>query len=50
MYDIIIENGQIVDGSGETAFQADLGIKDGKIASIGQLVGQEAQEQIDATG
>ena len=50
VYDIIIANGQIVDGSGKPAFQADLGIKDGKIASIGQLVGQEAQEQIDATG
>lgn len=50
MYDIIIENGQIVDGSGELAFRADLGIRDEKIVSIGGLAEQEAKERIDATG
>lgn len=49
MYDILIKNGQIIDGSGEAGYQADLGIKDGKIVCIGQLAAEQAQETIDAT-
>ena len=31
LYDLVIKNGSIVDGSGNEKFQADVGIKDGYI-------------------
>ena len=48
-YDLLIKNGLIVDGTGKPAYQADLGINDGKIAEIGSLTG-DAKRVIDATG
>jgi len=33
MYDILIRNGTIVDGSGMPRYRADVGIADGKIAA-----------------
>jgi len=48
-YDIIIRNGQVYDGSGTTPIDADVAVKDGRIAAIGQDLGEAAQE-IDATG
>ena len=50
MLDIIIRNGSIVDGSGRPRFRADLGVKDGKIALIGDLSESQAGEVIDAAG
>lgn len=50
MYDIIIERGRVIDGSGNPWFRADIGIKDGKIAKIGLLKDEEAKERIDAGG
>ena len=35
MYDVIIENGVVLDGTGSPWFKADVGVKDGKIATIG---------------
>ncbi len=49
MYDIIIRNGTIIDGSGMPRFRADLGIEGGKIAAIGRLH-ENAHETIDADG
>src|SRR5580658_7407530 len=49
MYDILIRNGTIVDGSGMPRFRADLGIANGKIAAIGRLH-ENARETIDADG
>lgn len=48
MYDLIIKNGQIYDGTGNPATQLDLGIKDGKIKKIGHLDDAEATQIIDA--
>src|SRR3569832_2039191 len=48
-YDIIIRHGRVVDGSGNPAYFADLAIKDGKIAAIGEIQGT-APRKIDATG
>jgi N-acyl-D-amino-acid deacylase len=50
MYDIIIENGRVLDGTGNPWFRADIGIKDGKIAAICCLKNAEARERIDAGG
>ena len=38
MYDIIIKNGRIIDGSGMPAYFADIAIQSGKIARIGYLL------------
>lgn len=48
-YDIVIKNGTVIDGTGAPRFQADVGIVDGKIKTIGVING-EARETIDATG
>ena len=37
-YDILILNGEIYDGSGNTPFKADIGIKDSVIVTIGNFV------------
>ena len=49
MYDIIIKNGTIIDGSGKPMFRADLGIQEGKITHIGDLKNDHAETEIDAT-
>ena len=46
-YDLLIKNGSVIDGTGSATKQADLGIKDGIIVSIGQIEG-DALETIDA--
>ena len=50
MFDVLIENGEIIDGSGQNGFRADVGILNGKIAAIGNLKGQEAVERVEAAG
>jgi len=50
MYDILIKNGQIVDGSGKPAFYGDLAVKDGKIAAIAPGIDAPAARVIDAAG
>lgn len=47
-YDLLITNARIVDGSGNPWFRADIGIKDGRIASIGRLAPANASKTIDA--
>lgn len=49
-YDLIIEHGWVLDGTGTPAVQADLGIRDGRIAKVGNLADAEATQRIDATG
>ena len=50
MFDVMIKNGRVVDGTGSPWFKADLGIKNGKIAKIGSLNSTQANKLIDATG
>ena len=49
MYDLLIKNGLVVDGSGGASYAADVGIKDGKIASMGRI-NEKARQTIDAEG
>ena len=49
-YDIVIENGSLIDGSGSPAREADVGILEGKIAAIGDLASAGAERRIDASG
>ena len=48
-YDLIIENGTVVDGSGAPGFAADVGIQNGHIAAIGRIT-EKARQTIDAEG
>ena len=50
MLDIIIKNGCIVDGTGNTSYQGSLGIKDGKVVKIESNIDEVALEIIDANG
>lgn len=49
MYDLIIKNGKIIDGTGEQPYFADLAIKDGKIAHIAPNI-TGGKKTIDANG
>lgn len=48
-YDIVIRGGTVVDGSGTTPFEADIGIRAGRIAKIGEIEGA-GEREIDARG
>ncbi len=49
-FDLIIRNAQIVDGSGEPGYSADLAISGGNIAAIGDLSAADAIAVRDAQG
>ena len=49
-YDIVITGGTIVDGSGAGPRRGDVGVRDGRIVSMGRLSGASASETIDAAG
>jgi len=48
MYDILIKNGAIFDGTETEAKKADLAIKNGKIIAIGSLKNEKAKTEINA--
>ena len=50
LYDLVITNARIVDGSGNPWFRGDVAIKDGRIARIGRLGPDTATRTIDARG
>lgn len=47
-FDLVIQNGQLVDGSGSPARRADIGIRGSKIAAIGDLKNAKSKHSIDA--
>ncbi len=49
MFDLIIRNGKIVDGSGAEAFMGDIAILNGRIAKVGAVTGS-AKKEVDAEG
>ena len=49
-FDLLINGGRIVDGTGNPGFNGDLGIVAGRIEAIGDLDGKTARETIDAEG
>ncbi len=51
MFDLVLKNGQIFDGSGAEGYTGDIAVKDGKIAAIGTLdADAESSEVIDVSG
>jgi N-acyl-D-amino-acid deacylase len=49
-YDLLVSGGKIVDGSGNSWFYGDVGIKDGKIVAVGKLSASDATRVLDASG
>ncbi len=48
-YDLVIKNGLVVDGSGLPRYRGDVGIRHGRIATIGRIR-ERAREELDADG
>jgi N-acyl-D-amino-acid deacylase len=49
-FDLVITNGHIIDGTGSPWYSGDLGIRDGKVAAIGNLTAAPRKRTIDAAG
>ena len=49
IYDLVIRNGFVADGTGEPGREADIAIKDGLIIEVGKVSGR-GREEIDAKG
>ncbi len=49
-FDLVITDGQIIDGTGSPWYSGDVGIRDGKIAAIGHLSDAPRKRTIDAAG
>ena len=48
-FDLVIRGGTVVDGTGGATFDADVAVKDGRIAQVGRVAGS-GLEEIDARG
>jgi dihydroorotase/N-acyl-D-amino-acid deacylase len=49
-YDVVIQHGRIIDGTGSPWYSGDIGIRQGRIAAIGNLTGAPARRTIDVHG
>ncbi|HZQ96363.1 MAG TPA: D-aminoacylase [Candidatus Sulfotelmatobacter sp.] len=49
-FDLVITNGHIIDGTGSPWYSGDIGIREGKIAAIGNLSSAPRKRIIDARG
>jgi dihydroorotase/N-acyl-D-amino-acid deacylase len=49
-FDLVITNGHVIDGTGSPWYSGDVGIRDGKIAGIGNLATVPRKRTIDAGG
>jgi N-acyl-D-amino-acid deacylase len=49
-FDLVITNGHIIDGTGSPWYSGDIGIRDGRIATIGNLAAAPRKRTIDAAG
>jgi len=49
-FDLIIRGGTVIDGTRMPRYRADVGIRDGKIAKLGNLKSHQAKKVIDAGG
>jgi dihydroorotase/N-acyl-D-amino-acid deacylase len=50
VFDVVILNGRIIDGSGNPWYYGDVGIRGDRVAAIGKLAGASAKKTIDARG
>jgi dihydroorotase/N-acyl-D-amino-acid deacylase len=49
-FDLVITNGHIVDGTGSPWYSGDIGIRDGRLAAIGNLSNATRKRTVDAKG
>jgi N-acyl-D-amino-acid deacylase len=49
-FDLVISHGHIIDGTGSPWYSGDIGIRDGRIAAIGNLTAAPRKRTIDAAG
>jgi len=49
LYDLVIKNGTVIDGSGLPRYRADVGVRHGRIAAIGHIR-ERSREVVDAEG
>ncbi len=50
MYDLLIKNARVVDGTGSAEYPADIAVADGKFARIAPGITEPARETLDAKG
>lgn len=50
MFDLILKNGMVIDGSGGPPFRADVGLLDTMIAAVGRIDAEQAPEVLDVSG
>jgi len=50
MFDLVIRNGTIVDGTGRARFVGDVAVRDGLLKQVGGTVDGKGRREIDATG
>ena len=50
MYDILIKNGTVIDGTGKKGFEADIAVAKNKIAKVGKIKWSKGRVEIDARG
>ncbi len=50
MFDLVIRNGTIVDGTGRSRYRGDVAIAEGRLVQVGGTVTGDAREVIDAEG
>lgn len=49
-YDVLLTGGRVLDGSGDPPFAADVAVRDGRIAAVGDLSGASAALELDVAG
>lgn len=50
VYDTLIRDAKIVDGTGNPWYRADVGLREGRIVAVGRLKGAAAARTVDASG
>jgi N-acyl-D-amino-acid deacylase len=50
MFDLVLENASVLDGTGRAAFKADVGITGERIENMGDLKDAQASRRVDLTG